>query len=49
MKTLAIITGFIWMINTACLAQKNDEAEVKQLLNEQVAAWNNGDLRGFMQ
>ena len=34
--------------NTAGAAPGNDEAAVRKMLDEQVAAWNKGDLDGFM-
>jgi ketosteroid isomerase-like protein len=32
-----------------CAQQPTDEAAIKQVLINQQAAWNNGDIRGFMQ
>jgi beta-aspartyl-peptidase (threonine type) len=31
------------------LARADDAADIKKVLNEQVAAWNRGDLAGFMK
>ena len=43
---------FLFVMSAAafnCMAQSSDEAAVRRLMNEQVIAWNNGDIDAFMQ
>jgi ketosteroid isomerase-like protein len=36
-------------ISSAVKAQNKDEYAIKQLLNEQITAWNKGDIESFMK
>jgi ketosteroid isomerase-like protein len=41
---VAILSG-----GPAAIAQDKDEAEIRNLLNEQIIAWNKGDIQSFMK
>ncbi len=46
---ILIISAFVFSIS---FAQSNDEKaenDIRKVMNEQVAAWNNGDIDGFMK
>jgi ketosteroid isomerase-like protein len=47
MKIVLLITAML-SIGFLSQAQSKDEAAVRQLLAEQTAAWNRGDIKGFM-
>lgn len=40
---------FFLFASIVASAQKNEEAQIRQLLATQTEAWNRGDLEGFMQ
>ena len=37
------------LIAVFCAAQSKDETEIRQILNEQTQAWNQGDIERFMK
>jgi ketosteroid isomerase-like protein len=39
---------FATLVTIFCTAQSPDEVSVKKILNDQSAAWNRGDIEGFM-
>lgn len=41
--------SLLLFVSFSALAQKGDEAHIRQLLSTQTEAWNRGDLEGFMQ
>ena len=45
-KFLLVVAIFCSLIT---FAQSNDEKAIRKVLNDQVAAWNNGNIEGFMQ
>lgn len=47
MKFIIAFTIFIFSIN-AIDAQSKNEKEISSMLQKQVIAWNNGDLKNFM-
>lgn len=47
-RILPIIFGLL-LISGLAAAQNKDEMAVRQLLDSQSAAWNRGDIEGFMQ
>jgi ketosteroid isomerase-like protein len=47
-KNLLILIGII-IFSTAIHAQSKDKAAILKVLTKQDAAWNRGDLEGFMQ
>ncbi|MEP6700060.1 MAG: DUF4440 domain-containing protein [Bacteroidota bacterium] len=46
MKNLFI--ALFLLLSVQLLAQSRDELAIRKLLNEQTAAWNRGDIEGFM-
>ncbi len=44
-----ILFALLLFITMDAGAQKNDDANIRQLLTVQTAAWNRGDIDGFMQ
>ncbi len=49
MKTSLLIISFVIIFFETSHAQLKDEIEIRQVLKEQVNAWNDGDLKNFMQ
>ncbi|MBA2562007.1 MAG: DUF4440 domain-containing protein [Chitinophagaceae bacterium] len=47
--TLPLFIGFMISYATASYAQSKVELAIRDILNSQVTAWNNGDLQNFMQ
>lgn len=45
---LILITGLCFPVSTKMHAQTNDVTAIKEVMNEQVKAWNNGDIDAFM-
>jgi ketosteroid isomerase-like protein len=43
-----LVTVFLCMISVFAGAQDSDEQQIRSILDRQVAAWNSGDLRAFM-
>jgi ketosteroid isomerase-like protein len=48
MKLFVSVISFITIIQMIC-AQSKDEQQVKNILSDDVAAWNSGDINQFMQ
>ena len=44
----SLFVAFLTIISFSVFSQKNDETEVRNLLAKQNAAWNRGDIDGFM-
>lgn len=44
----ALYIFILFTISTVSIAQVNNESTIRQLLQEQTQAWNNGDIEGFM-
>jgi len=44
-----ILFAFLLLCSTTIFAQSKDEAAIRQLLTTQNAAWNRGDIDGFMK
>ena len=40
---------FFLLISITVFSQSNDESSIRKILNDQTAAWNRGDIEGFMQ
>jgi ketosteroid isomerase-like protein len=49
MKRMLSLSVIFLLLNGLIQAQSKDEKAVKKLLSEQDAAWNRGDLEGFMK
>lgn len=52
MKNLLLLFAFVLLISTNISAQSKNEKiseAIKSVMNTQVAAWNAGDIEGFMQ
>ena len=49
MKPFLLVMSFLIIATTASYAQSEDEVIVRKKLNDQVTAWNNGQLENFMQ
>jgi ketosteroid isomerase-like protein len=49
MKTALLFLGLYVTVVIKVQAQSKDEIEIQQLLTRQSAAWNEGDITGFMQ
>lgn len=47
-KYFFLITAFI-CFSVACFSQTSDESAIRDVMNEQVKAWNNGNIDAFMQ
>jgi ketosteroid isomerase-like protein len=47
MKSCFLLIGLL--TSTISFSQSKDETAIRQLLNEQTAAWNHGDINGFMK
>lgn len=45
---LILITGLCFPVSSKMHAQTNDVTAIKEVMNEQVKAWNNGDIDAFM-
>jgi ketosteroid isomerase-like protein len=43
------LLAFFVFVSVTAVAQKNDEAKIRQVLSAQTQAWNRGDAEGFMQ
>ncbi len=43
-----VVISALLMISCNCLAQLNESARIKEVLNRQVAAWNKGNIDDFM-
>ena len=48
MKKTFYLLVVLFMFTTAATAQSKDELVIRKSLNEQLAAWNNGDIDRFM-
>ncbi len=48
MKLRAFALGTLLLLCAAAFAQTKDEATIRKVLDDQVAAWNHHDLEGFM-
>lgn len=48
MKTFVLITALIFAFASS-LGQTKDELAIRKTLNDQLIAWNNGNLENFMQ
>jgi uncharacterized protein (TIGR02246 family) len=46
---MPLLSILLLLIVSSANAQSKDEKAIRQLLSNQTAAWNNGDLEGFMQ
>lgn len=46
MKIYSLLVAFL--LSVAVSAQSSDETQIRGILNRQTAAWNRGDLEGFM-
>src|SRR5678816_2766695 len=46
-KILCVI--FLVAIHAFCIAQGDDETAIRNAMNEQLVAWNNGNIDAFMQ
>ena len=44
-----LITAIICIVSAFSIAQTKDETLIRNLMNEQLKAWNKGDLNAFMQ
>ena len=52
MKNLPLLFAFLLLFATSVSAQSKNErvaAEIRKVMDEQVSAWNRGDIDGFMQ
>lgn len=52
MKNLLLVFSFVMIISTSGLAQtKNDKisADIRAVMDAQAAAWNRGDIEGYMK
>jgi len=49
MKKTAILCISFFILSITVHAQSKDELAIRQLLSKQNAAWNKGDIKGFMQ
>lgn len=49
MKKIILLAGIILGFHLAGAAQSADETAIRKALNEQLNAWNNGDIPRFMQ
>ena len=52
MKNILFAVLLILVVSGAAFAQSKDEkikADIRKVMGEQVAAWNNGDIEGFMK
>ena len=49
MKKAAILLISVFILSIAIKAQSKDELAIRQMLSTQDAAWNKGDVEGFMQ
>ncbi|MCX8472503.1 MAG: nuclear transport factor 2 family protein [Sediminibacterium sp.] len=49
MKKIILLWAIFLASTTCTLAQKNDLDEIRSILDNQVAAWNRGNLKDFMQ
>jgi ketosteroid isomerase-like protein len=47
MKT--VLLSLLLLVSVSVCAQKDDKSAVRAVLNRQVAAWNRGDIAGFME
>lgn len=48
MRKLCILAIFIFISSVAAAAQSKTEAAIRKIMDDQVAAWNRGDIDGFM-
>jgi len=44
-----LFLSFLFFATTSLFSQSKDERYIRQLLDEQTAAWNRGDIDGFMK
>lgn len=52
MKSIFLATFLVLVLGGAAFAQSRDEkikADIRKVMDEQVAAWNRGDIDGFMK
>ena len=49
MKKVCLFFTCIFILSTSIFSQLKEEAAVRKILNNQDAAWNRGDLEGFME
>jgi uncharacterized protein (TIGR02246 family) len=45
----AFMARFLWLLLAVPLFAASPEAEIRKVLDDQTAAWNRGDVRGFME
>src|SRR4026207_2233695 len=41
--------AFLFVVSFAAIASADDDKDIRQVLDDQTAAWNKGDLVGFMK
>ncbi|MEK6644499.1 MAG: DUF4440 domain-containing protein [Planctomycetota bacterium] len=47
-KQITIAMGMIWLMGSPGCSAPTDHPGIRSVLDQQVAAWNHGDLEGFM-
>src|SRR4051794_19892751 len=45
---LAAVFGLYWLLANATVPTPSDTASIRQVIDQQAAAWNRGDLEGYM-
>jgi ketosteroid isomerase-like protein len=48
MKKLLLVSSLILLLTGITAAQSKDEVAIRKVLDDQTAAWNRGDIDGFM-
>lgn len=48
-KKLLLLYLLLLSISIACFSQTGPEKQIRKILTEQTAAWNRGDIEGFMK
>ena len=48
MKKIILLTIAVIILAGLCHGQSKDEASIRKILDDQTAAWNRGDIDGFM-
>jgi ketosteroid isomerase-like protein len=49
MRRIAVLFSFLLLLAAPSFAQSNDEATIRQILADQITAWNKGSLDDFMK
>lgn len=49
MKQFLFVVAALFFITTTSFSQVSDEVQISKILSDQQAAWNKGDIDGFMQ